>query len=245
MERHRISRIAHTHHPIAAPLDDATVRRLLDRALRRGDEHVLDLGCGEGAWLLRALAGRPGVTAEGVDLDVDALAKAAREAAALGVGDRLTLHDRDAAGFASPQPFDVVLSVGAAHAFGGLMPTLAAARAHLAPGGIALVGDGFWEREPTPDLVKEVGEYEDLPCTVDRIAEAGWTPVLAHVSTLREWDDYEWSWTGSLAEWALDHPGDSESAAALEAAAVHRAGWLRGYRGTLGFVTLLLRRTSS
>ncbi|MDX3236264.1 class I SAM-dependent methyltransferase [Streptomyces sp. ME03-5709C] len=245
MERRRVSRIAHTHHPIAAPLDDATVRRLLERALRRGDERVLDLGCGEGAWLLRALAGRPGVTAEGVDRDVEALAKAAREAAALGVGDRLTLHDRDAADFASPHPFDVVLSVGAAHAFGGLMPTLAAAGAHLAPGGALLVGDGFWEREPTPDLVTMLGEYEDLPSTVERIADAGWTPVLAHVSTLREWDDYEWSWTGSLTEWALDHHGDPDSAAALEAAAVHRAEWLRGYRGVLGFVTLLLRRTSS
>ncbi|MEU1617094.1 class I SAM-dependent methyltransferase [Streptomyces sp. NPDC005722] len=245
MERRRISRIAHTHHPIAAPLDDAVVRHLLGRALRRGDERVLDLGCGEGAWLLRALDGRPKVTAEGVDLDTGALEKAAREATALGVGDRLTLHEGDAGGFAPPYLFDVVLSVGAAHAFGGLLPTLAAAREHLAPGGTVLIGDGFWEREPTQDVVDMLGEYEDLPSTVDRIVADGWTPVLAHVSSIREWDDYEWSWTGSLAEWALDHPGDPDSGAALEAAAVHRAEWLHGYRGTFGFVTLLLRRTTS
>ncbi|MEU4092415.1 class I SAM-dependent methyltransferase [Streptomyces sp. NPDC026673] len=245
MNRRRMSRIAHTDHPIAAPLDDSTVRRLLDRALRRGDERVLDLGCGEAPWLLRALDGHPGVTAEGVDLDTEALGKAAREAAALGVGDRLSLHERDAGDFTSPHSFDVVLSVGAAHAFGGLLPTLAAARAHLAPGGTVLIGDGFWEREPAPDIVEMLGEYEDLPSTVDRIVADGWTPVLGHVSTVREWDDYEWSWTGSLAEWALDHPDDPDSGAALEAAAVHRAEWLHGYRGTLGFVTLLLRRTTS
>lgn len=242
MDRRRISRIAHTHHPIAAPLDDVTVRRLLGRALRRGDERVLDLGCGEGAWLLRALDGRPGVTAEGVDLDTGALRKAAREAVGLDVGDRLTFHEQDAGAFTSPHPFDVVLSVGAAHAFDGLLPTLAAARAHLAPGGTVIVGDAFWEREPTPELVKTLGEYEDLASTVDRIVADGWTPVLAHVSTVREWDDYEWSWTGSLAEWALDHPADPDSGAALDAAAVHRAEWLHGYRGTLGFVTLVLRR---
>ncbi|WP_406270627.1 class I SAM-dependent methyltransferase [Actinacidiphila glaucinigra] len=244
MDRRRISRIAHTHHPIAAPLDDAVVRRLLGRALRRGDERVLDLGCGEAAWLLRALDDHPGVTAEGVDLDTGALGKAAREAAALGVGDRLTLHEQDAGDFATKRPFDLVLSVGAAHAFGGLLPTLAAARAHLAPGGTVLVGDGFWEREPTQELVDMLGEYDDLASTVDRIVADGWTPVLAHVSSVREWDDYEWSWTGSLSEWALDNPGDPDSGAALEAAAVHRAEWLHGYRGRFGFVTLLLRRTT-
>ncbi|MGW3244681.1 SAM-dependent methyltransferase [Streptomyces sp. NPDC001070] len=245
MDRRRISRIAHTDHPIAAPLDDTTVARLLDKALGRGDERVLDLGCGEGSWLLRALDGRPGVTAQGVDMDAGALEKAAREAAALGVGDRLSLHEQDAREFTAPHSFDLVLSVGAAHAFGGLLPTLAAARAHLAPGGTVLIGDAFWEREPAPSLVEMLGEYEDLPSTVDRIVADGWTPVFGHVSTACEWDDYEWSWTGSLAAWALDHPGDPGSGEALEAAAVHRAEWLHGYRGTLGFVTLLLRRTTS
>jgi hypothetical protein len=70
----------------------------------------------------------------------------------------------------------------------------------------------------------------------------GWTPVYGHVSTIEEWDDYEFSWTGSLARWALDHPDDPDAKQALEASAEHRDMWL-GYRGVLGFVTLVLRRT--
>ncbi|SHG26690.1 SAM-dependent methyltransferase [Streptoalloteichus hindustanus] len=244
MQRERISRLAHTHHPVAAPLDDESVRRLLERGLRDGDEHVLDLGCGGGEWLLRALVAHPKLQAVGVDTSERALAHARHTAETLGVADRLVLHHADAADFTSTQPFDLVLSVGAAHAFGGLLPTLAAARKHLAPGGRILVGDGFWERDPSPDAVEMLGEYADLPTTIDHVIADGWVPVYGHVSTRHELDDYEWNWTGSLAEWALDHPDDPDSPQALATSAAHRDGWLRVYREAFGFVCLVLRPTS-
>ncbi|NLU71616.1 class I SAM-dependent methyltransferase [Streptomyces sp. HNM0575] len=247
MDRRVISSLAHRDHPVAAPLSDASVGRLLDRALPRGDERLLDLGCGAAAWLLRALASRPRARAEGVEVSPEALAAAHEAARAAGVHGRLTLHEQDAAVFTSPHAFDLVLAVGSAHAFGGLLAALATARGHLTAGGYLLVGDGFWEREPSPAALAGLGasreEFGDLAATVDRVAADGWTPVYGHVSTQDEWDDYEWSWAGSLSRWALDHPDHPDSADALEAASAHRDGWLRGYRGTLGFVTLLLRAT--
>ena len=245
MDRRQLSRLAHRDHPVAAPLDDASVGRLLTLALPRGDERVLDLGCGEAAWLLRALTDRPEVHGTGVDVSPVALAGTREAAAAAGLTERLTLHEDDAARFTAPHAFDLVAVVGATHAFGGLLPALAAARAHLAPGGRVLVGEGFWECAPSPaapaGLGASAGEFDDLATTVGRVTADGWTPVHAHVSTPGEWDDYEWSWTGSLSRWALDNPQHPDSADALEAAAAHRQGWLRGYRVTLGFVTLLLR----
>ncbi|MCK1814769.1 class I SAM-dependent methyltransferase [Streptomyces sp. XM4011] len=243
--------ITHARHPIAAPLHPHSVLDLIERAVGDDDAarpRILDLGCGEGAWLLEVLAHFPGARAVGVDIDGGGLARAAEQAEALGVADRLELHEMPAADYRAAERFDVVLNVGATHAFGGLLPTLEAARAHLAPGGRALIGDGFWEREPTPAVLEILGEspdaYADLAGTVDRITGAGWTPVYGHTSTLDEWDDYEWSWTGSLAEWALDHPDHPRAGEAAETAAAHRTAWLHGYRGTLGFVTLVLRRTA-
>jgi SAM-dependent methyltransferase len=244
--------ITHADHPIAAPLAEASVRKLLARALcERPDTagpgpRVLDLGCGAGAWLLRALATGPGVRAVGVDTSVEVLARAERAAVRLGVADRLELHAMDAREYADAGPFDVVLCVGATHAFGGPLPALEAARERLAPGGRVLIGEGFWERAPDETALRALGgadrdDYADLASTVDRITAGGWTPVYGHTSTLEEWDDYEWSWTGSLSGWALDHPGHHSAAEARTTAAGHRAGWLRGYRGVLGFVTLLLR----
>ncbi|MER7772684.1 class I SAM-dependent methyltransferase [Kitasatospora sp. NPDC096140] len=247
MDRQQISRLAHAHHPIAAPLADESVARLLDRATAgREDGRALDLGCGEGAWLIRALAARPGWRAVGVDLDPGALTRARETATTLGVVRRIGLHHLDAREFTAKEPFDLMLCVGSTHAFGGLLPTLAAARELLAPGGRLLVGDGFWQREPSRAALDGLGatrdEFADLATTTDRVLADGWTPVFGHVSTEREWEDYEFAWTGALAEWALDHPDHPDAAAAREAADRHRTEWLHGYRGTLGFVTYLLRR---
>ncbi|MFI6445822.1 SAM-dependent methyltransferase [Kitasatospora sp. NPDC050543] len=248
MDRQMISRIAHRHHPIAAPLSDEAVAALLARATSRADAgRALDLGCGEAGWLVRALAARPQWQAVGVDLDAQALTRARDAAEALGVVHRIGLHHQDASSFSSKQPFDLVLNIGATHVFGGLLPTLAAVRSHLAPGGQVLVGDGFWEREPGKAALEGLGvereEYADLATTMDQVIADGWTPVHGHVSTLQEWDNYELSWTGSLAEWAVEYPGHPDAPAARAAADAHRTEWLHGYRGTFGFVTLLLRRT--
>ncbi|MDL4815173.1 SAM-dependent methyltransferase [Actinomadura opuntiae] len=245
MDRDQISGLAHADHPIAAPLDDDSVRSLLEHGVPRGDARVLDLGCGGGEWLLRALAAHEGVRAEGVDIDEGALARAREKARDLGVDERLVLHHRDAAELDPSHEFDLVLSVGATHAFGGLLPALAAAREHLAPGGRVLIGDGYWEREPSPAAVAMLGDFADLATTVDRVVADGWTPVYGHVSTRRELDDYEWAWTGSLASWALEHRDDPESSQALAAAAEHRDEWLRVYRDSFGFVCLVLRLTSA
>ncbi|GAA2128054.1 SAM-dependent methyltransferase [Actinomadura napierensis] len=243
MNREQISRLAHAHHPIAAPLDDDSVRQLLEHGVPHGDARLLDLGCGGGEWLLRALTAHPRARAEGVDIAENALAHARQSAQALGVHDRLVLHQQDAAEFPASPTFDLVLSVGAAHAFGGLLETLATARRHLAPGGRVLIGDGFWEHEPSPEAVEMLGEFHDLPTTMDRVIAAGWTPVHGHISTRRELDDYEWSWTGALASWALDNPDDPARSQALDAAATHRDEWLHTYRDSFGFLTLILRPT--
>ena len=247
MNRQRISTLAHLDHPIAAPLADESVHRLLDRALRRGDERVLDLGCARGAWLERAVLGRPALRAEGVDIDAELIAETQREFADAGLGGQVRLHAGDAAEFGSTDPYDLVLCVGATHAFGGLLPTLEATRRHLAPGGAVLVGEAYWREQPNARTLEVFGggedPYSDLAGTVDQVVADGWTPVYAHASTRHELDDYEWCWTGTLARWALDHPEDPDSADALKASAQHRDEWLRGYRAPFGFVTLLLRRT--
>ncbi|MBO8184410.1 SAM-dependent methyltransferase [Streptomyces spirodelae] len=244
MDRQTRSLLAHADHPIAAPLDDDSVGRLLTRAVVRDDARVLDLGCGSAAWLIRALGQRPGVTAAGVDVSAEALERARRAAEEAGVDGRLTLHRGEAAAFEAPHPFEAVLSVGATHAFGGLLPTLDAALRHLAPGGTVLVGDAYWEREPSRWARETLGEYEDLAGTVEKVTAEGWTPVYAHLSTRHELDDYEWNWTGSLSRWALDHPEHPDSAEALRAAARHRDEWLHGYRESFGFVCMALRRTT-
>jgi hypothetical protein len=155
--------------------------------------------------------------------------------------DRLTLHRRDARGYVPDGDYDLVMCVGATHVFGGFRGTLTTAGRHVHPDGVLLVGEGFWAVPPSPE-VATLGEHEDLAGLASAAEECGWTPIYVHVSDQAEWDTYEWSWVGSLTEWALDNPGHPDAAEALAEARRHRERWLRGYRGILGFATLVLRR---
>ncbi|MBO3747012.1 class I SAM-dependent methyltransferase [Streptosporangiaceae bacterium NEAU-GS5] len=246
MERQLISHLAHRDHPIAAPVSGENVTRLLRRARLTEGARILDLGCGQAAWTLRALALYHDATADGVDTSTEALKSAEEMAEIQGVWERIRLHQRPAAEFPVAEQYDLVLCVGATHAFGGLDATVRHVRRYLRRNGLALIGEAFWEREPTQAaltrLEAEPSEYHDLPGTVAAVEAAGFDVVYAYTSDLAEWDEYEWSWTGTLLRWANEHPGpdgDAARAAALE----HRDMWLNGYRGILGFVTFLLQRT--
>ncbi len=153
VDRQRLSSIAHSHHSIAAPVSGVNVNRLLRRADRQPTARVLDLGCGEAAWAMQALAHFPDGQADGIDLSPYALERAAAAAAARGLEDRLTLHERDARTYVPDGDYDLVLCVGSTHAFGGFADTLELAGKHVNADGVLLVGEGFWQVPPTPEAL--------------------------------------------------------------------------------------------
>lgn len=239
MDRDLISSVAHRWHPIAAPLSHDSVSRLIRRAGVRPGDRVLDLGCGQGAWLVRLLEENPGVTAVGVDRSAAALAMA--RAASQDLADRVQWLEADASAWRGDR-FDVVLCVGVSHVFGGLLGTLAALRHHLVPGGRVIVGDTVWDVPPSPRALEALqvaaSDFPDAAGLLDAARGAGLEPSYGHISTLAEWDEYEWSWTGAVTQWALSQAATAaERHEALRIAAEHRTAWLDGYRGELGFVT--------
>jgi SAM-dependent methyltransferase len=240
MDRATLSRIAHRDHPIAAPVSEAQARVLMSRLSPPANARVLDLGCGSGVWLAELLDLRQDLTGVGVDL-------ALPPEVAQGRTERITWVEADAAGYEA-EPVDTVICIGASHAFGGLAPTLDAVRGHIRPGGQVLLGDALWERPPSTAAQEALqagpDEFPDLAGLVAQARASGFEPGYGHVSTLDEWDDYEWSWTGSLTEWALhEAPTPAEREEALGVARQHRDEWLQGYRGELGFVFVVLNDT--
>jgi arsenite methyltransferase len=97
-------------------------RGLLDDLKLRGDERLLDLGCGRGAVLLMAAQHLSTGRAVGVDLwrtadqSGNALEATRRNAVAEGVADRVELHTGDLTALPfEDDSFDVVLSSAAIH----------------------------------------------------------------------------------------------------------------------------------
>ena len=245
MNRDRLSAIAHGYHPVAAPLADTSVDALLDRLAARAPARVLDVGCGSAQWLVRLLERAPRSRGVGVDLSAEAVAAAQTFASERGVSDRIDIRHQDAASVEGG-PFDALLCIGSTHALGGLAGTLRALHRWGAPGSVAVVGDGFWQRPPGDATLSALDatadEFPSYAGLVDVVESNGWAPLHVRVSDLQEWDDYEWSWVSTLRRWAREHPGDPDAADAVSFATAHQDQWLNGYREVLGFAVVIAEK---
>jgi SAM-dependent methyltransferase len=124
---------------------------LLDRLELRGDERILDLGCGRGAVLLMAAQHLTTGRAVGVDLwrTVDQSGNSAeatrRNAVAEGVADRVELHTADMTALPfEDNSFDLILSSLAIHNISGRAgreKAISEAVRVLRPGGRLLIVD--------------------------------------------------------------------------------------------------------
>ncbi|GIE85570.1 class I SAM-dependent methyltransferase [Actinoplanes regularis] len=123
---------------------------ILDRAALRGDEHLLDLGCGRGAVLVAAARRLPQGRAVGVDLwsaDQSGNRPEATlaNAAAAGVANRVDVRSADMTALPFPDnSFDIVTSAMAIHnisSAAGRHRALAEAIRVLRPGGQLLIAD--------------------------------------------------------------------------------------------------------
>jgi ubiquinone/menaquinone biosynthesis C-methylase UbiE len=137
---------------------------LLDRLGLRGDERILDLGCGRGAVLLLAAQHLTTGRAAGVDLwrRVDQSGNSAeaaqRNAFAEGVADRVELHTGDMTALPfEDNSFDLVLSSLAIHNIRGSVgreKAISEAVRVLRPGGRLIIADIRATRQHQAQLAK-------------------------------------------------------------------------------------------
>jgi SAM-dependent methyltransferase len=229
MQRSDWSRIAHGDLEFMGPYDETSFEQLLEGAGLPTGARVLDLGCGNGA-LLRWLASRAPIDGTGVDLHPTTRPI---PGVRLVVGDARSFP-------AEPGSFDLVCSVGAVSRIGDLA---ALAR----PGGLVLLGDGYWRNPPSGDYLHALGatidDMLDWQATLATGAPHGLTLVKALPSSVEQWDGYEATWAANGERYAAEHPGEPGLPEFLD--------WIRngrrrytelGGRDTLGFALLLFRK---
>jgi cyclopropane fatty-acyl-phospholipid synthase-like methyltransferase len=240
--------IAHSGHHYCSPLSAATAARLLAALQLEPAAVVLDAGCGKAGLLRDLLASQP-VCGVGVDINPAFLAEAACAWKASNPGDnRLTLITSQAEQHPLPASgYDAVLCVGSTHALGGYERCLAICRQWLKPGGVLLVGEGYWKRQPSSEYLATLGAAEDeLISHAENVARAlaqGFTLRLALESSDEEWDRYEHMYCQAVMQYAASHPHDPETPAFRDRARRWHDSYLASGRSTLGFGFYLLEKS--
>ena len=224
------SRIAHAGLAFAHPLSEAAVDAAIAALPLPAETLILDVGCGSGEILLRALRAHAPARGLGVDLDADAIAEARDRAhgtsAVFEIRDAATIRGR----------FDTVINVGSSHALGGF-PAVLEALSSLAP--VALYGEGFWQRPPSEDFLAALGgatvdELSDLDGLRAAVGRVGFDVLHESFASERDWASYE----ETLAANAERH-GTVDALAYARRIRDRRA--LPDAPGTLGFALLVLR----
>ncbi|TMR96114.1 methyltransferase domain-containing protein [Nonomuraea basaltis] len=163
----------------------------LDAVLRRPGARIADLGCGAG-WSSIALArAYPEATVQGVDVDGPSIVLAERNAAAAGVGDRLSFRHSDTA-LLDDSRFDAVFAFECVHDMARPVDALAAARRAVAPGGTVVimdeaVGDSF--TAPADELERLMYGFSLLICLPDGMNDrpSAATGTVMRPDTLRRY----------------------------------------------------------
>jgi SAM-dependent methyltransferase len=244
----RFSTIAHAGREILGPFDSASLDAFVDDVPVRRDGVALDLGTGKGSLPIR-LAHRRAVAALGVDRNpwfvADGLAAVGR--ARLGGLVDLRVGDAATAALATLEgSMDLAACVGASGIFGGTRETLDALARVVRPGGLIVLGEGYWRQTPERAWLEEfeigADEMTDVDGTVAAGSALGLEPLEPLLSSMLEWDGYEEHYAGSVERWAAAHPDDPERDAFVERASWFRDTYARWRRDALGFGLFTFRR---
>jgi len=230
-----------------SPLSPDRAERLIGQLNLAPGNRVLDIGCGDGLFLLNVVA-RYQAFGIGVDNDPSLTQEAQESAAQRNLESLTRFLTLEAAAYVPETLFDLILCIGSEFTIGGYESLLKKMRTMVDVGGLALVGTVVWKRPPSEEYLRLMnGEnpYHDYITTFDLAEQQGWLVLEHSRSNEDEWDSFEGKFTRARYLKLLQNPDDPN----FEAGMARMRAWQRGYlthgRDTMGFCFFLLRKMPS
>jgi SAM-dependent methyltransferase len=244
----RFYEISEIRHRIQNPYTDEKLMMLGDICQLKPGMQQLDLGCGKGEMLGR-WSQKYGISGTGVDISEAFLSAARQRAEELGVSDKLTFVQSDAAEYpVERQQFDIVSCIGATWIGGGTIGTLELMRKALkeSPQSLLLVGEIYWREEPTDEACQTL-ELErnyvanGLGGLLERFNSLDLELVEMIQASAEEWDRYEGKKWMTAYQWLLDNPTDPDAAEFGQWMADNKRSYLNYERRYLGWGVFALK----
>ncbi|GAB3220599.1 methyltransferase domain-containing protein [Glycomyces halotolerans] len=239
MDLARSHTIRESSHRLCNPFTSEKLATLGGAIRPSSGARMLDLACGKGE-MLCTWSRDYGITGTGVDISTVFLKAARERAASLGVADRVGFVHGDASEYVADEPVAIASCIGATWIGGGTAGTIELLRRSLAPGGMMLIGDVYWRREPESRAVLDgchISREEDLfglPELIEHFADIDCDVVEMVLADQDSWDRYVAAQWLNIRRWLDANPEDElaeEMRAALETEPAQHARYQREYLG--------------
>lgn len=225
------------------PLSINKADNLIEHLVLKDGYRVLDVGCGEGEFLIR-VAERYQFTGVGLDCSPDCIAIANEKARVRVPHGDISFICQDARSLDwKDSKVDIIFCIGSEFILGGYRSMLQHCSEVLTDVGKLLVGTIFWEKEPAAEyleLMNGENPHFNYLTTVDIAVEERFMPLYLCRSNADEWDDFE-SRHAQKRYLTTMQTGDQ---VALKRIYNWQRGYLKWGRETMGFGFLLLQKHS-
>lgn len=242
--------ITHREHVICNPTSKEKLNRLVDLLRLPKNAQVVDIACGKGEFLIR-LAEVYGANGKGIDISPFYIDHAKRSLKTRLSNSGITFAQMSGTDFKPDEPFslDLASCIGASWVFGGHATTLETLNSMVRPGGWVIVGEPFWQEEPSMDYLNAIGCARDDFGSHYSNAMAGkrlgMDLVQTIVSSKEDWDRYEGLQWLSTSDYARTHPKDPDLTGLVDRVNNQKAAYIRWGRETLGWAIYLFRSRSN
>ena len=245
MDMWKFYSVTHGYHVVCNPMSKAKLDELIGLLKLNPGSAVLDIACGKGEMLTR-LAERYEVSGVGVDISPYFVADTERKLQERVPGVQIEILKMDGADYKTDRFFDLTMCIGASWVYQGHRGTLRALKAVTKPGGLVLVGEPFWIREPDEVYLAAENHTRDMFGThYENVLvgeDEGLVPLYTMASNQDDWDRYETLQWYAAAMYAGENPGDPDVPEILARTAHGRTNYLRWGRDTLGWAMYLFRK---
>ena len=239
MDIPRIFNVTESGHRLHNPFTPEKLATLGAALRLEPGTRLLDLGSGSGE-MLCTWARDHGISGTGIDMSRLFTEQARLRADELGVAHLVEFIHDDAAGYVAHEKVGVAACVGATWIGGGVAGTIELLEKSLCTGGIILIGEPYWLRQPpTEDVAKgclagSIADFLLLPELLASFGGLDYDVVEMVLADQDSWDRYEAAKWLTMRRWLEANPEDdlaSEVRAKLNSEPVRHVTYTREYLG--------------